>query len=62
MTVFKGRGGMSGHDLDILLCVVTRLEIGKVMDIVSEVDAAAFVTIHPLADAQGGVLKKTSHH
>ena len=62
VTVFKGRGGKSGHDLDILFCVVTRLEIGKVMDIVSEIDAAAFVTIHPLADAQGGVLKKTSHH
>ncbi len=46
----------------ILFCVVTRLEIGKVMDIVSEIDSAAFVTVHALAEAQGGVLKKTSHH
>jgi uncharacterized membrane-anchored protein YitT (DUF2179 family) len=27
VTVFKGRGGMSGADQDILYCVVTRLEI-----------------------------------
>ncbi len=62
VTVFKGRGGKRGHDLEILLCVVTRLEIGKVMDIVEEIDSTAFVTIHPLADAQGGVLKRTSPH
>jgi uncharacterized membrane-anchored protein YitT (DUF2179 family) len=62
VTVFKGRGGKSGHDFDILFCVVTRLEIGKVMDVVSEIDAAAFVTVHPLAEAQGGVLKRKSHH
>jgi uncharacterized membrane-anchored protein YitT (DUF2179 family) len=62
VTVFKGRGGRSGLDLDILFCVVTRLEIGKVMDIVNEIDPGAFITIHPLADAKGGVLKKTGAH
>ena len=34
VTVFKGRGGRSGHDQDILFCVVTRLEIGKIVEIV----------------------------
>jgi uncharacterized membrane-anchored protein YitT (DUF2179 family) len=62
VTVFKGRGGRSGHELEILFCVVTRLEIGKIFDIVSEFDTAAFVTVHPLADASGGVLKRTVHH
>jgi uncharacterized membrane-anchored protein YitT (DUF2179 family) len=62
VTVFKGRGGRSGHELDILLCVVTRLEIGKIFDIVQEIDSAAFVTVHPLAEASGGVLKRTVHH
>jgi uncharacterized membrane-anchored protein YitT (DUF2179 family) len=62
VTVFQGRGGMSGAQRDILFCVVTRLEIGKVMDIVEQIDPAAFVTIHPLADAKGGVLKKTGAH
>ncbi len=62
VTVFKGRGGRSGADLDILYCVVTRLEIGKVLDIAQGIDASAFVTTHPLADAKGGILKKTAHH
>jgi uncharacterized membrane-anchored protein YitT (DUF2179 family) len=62
VTVYKGRRGMTGADQDILFCVVTRLEIGKVMDITQEIDAAAFVVIYPLADAKGGFLKKTSHH
>jgi uncharacterized membrane-anchored protein YitT (DUF2179 family) len=62
VTVYKGRGGMTGADQEILVCVVTRLEIGKVMEIVEVLDAAAFVTVHPLAGARGGVLKKTNHH
>jgi uncharacterized membrane-anchored protein YitT (DUF2179 family) len=62
VTVYKGRGGMSGADQDILYCVVTRLEIGKVMDLAEETDPAAFIVVYPLAEAQGGVLKKIAHH
>lgn len=62
VTVYKGRGGMTGADQDILFCVVTRLEIGKVMDIIAEHDRGAFTTVFPLADAKGGVLKKTAGH
>jgi uncharacterized membrane-anchored protein YitT (DUF2179 family) len=47
---------------DILFCVVTRLEIGKVKSLVREIDAAAFILVHPLADAEGGILKKTALH
>jgi uncharacterized membrane-anchored protein YitT (DUF2179 family) len=62
VTVYKGRGGMTGADQDILFCVVTRLEIGKVMDIAQKFDPSAFIVVHPLADAKGGVLKKTAPH
>jgi uncharacterized membrane-anchored protein YitT (DUF2179 family) len=62
LTVYKGRRGMTGADQDILFCVVTRLEIGKVMEIAQNLDPSAFVVIHPLADVKGGVLKKTAHH
>ena len=62
VTIYKGRGGMSGADQEILLCVVTRLEIGKVINIVHDFDDTAFITIHPLAEVKGGVLKKTVHH
>ena len=59
VTVYKGYGGMSGEEQQILYCVVTRLEIGKVRAIVKGIDAAAFVAYHALANAEGGVVKKT---
>ncbi|MDB6118140.1 MAG: hypothetical protein JWO08_1921 [Verrucomicrobiaceae bacterium] len=59
LTVYKGRGGQSGGDQDILMCVVTRLEIGKVKNIVSKLDRTAFIIVHPLADVSGGVQKKS---
>jgi uncharacterized membrane-anchored protein YitT (DUF2179 family) len=62
VTVYKGRGGMTGADQDILFCVVTRLEIGKVRSIVQEIDDSAFLIVYPLADAKGGVLKRTAIH
>src|SRR5262249_46699746 len=61
VTVYKGYGGLTGAEQEILLCVVTRLEIGKVKAIVRSEDAAAFVVSHALADAEGGVLKRAAH-
>ena len=62
VTVFKGRGGMTGSEQDILLCVVTRLEIGRVKSTTRRIDPNAFVVVQPLADAEGGVLKKLALH
>jgi uncharacterized membrane-anchored protein YitT (DUF2179 family) len=62
VTIYNGRGGMTGNQMQILYCVVTRLEIGRVKNVVNEIDAAAFVVIHPLADAAGGIIKKTALH
>jgi uncharacterized membrane-anchored protein YitT (DUF2179 family) len=61
VTVYKGRGGLSGEDQEILLCVVTRLEIGKVKSIVRKLDASAFVTTHALSDVEGGMVKRPRH-
>jgi uncharacterized membrane-anchored protein YitT (DUF2179 family) len=62
VTVYRGYGGMSGVEQDILFCVVTRLEIGRVKDIVRELDASAFVVSHALADVSGGVVKRAALH
>ena len=62
VTVYKATGGKSGEDREILYCVVTRLEIGKVRAIVRELDAAAFVVFHPLAGAEGGMVKIRGFH
>jgi uncharacterized membrane-anchored protein YitT (DUF2179 family) len=61
VTVYKGRGGLSGDDIDILFCVVTRLEIGKVKTIVRQLDQSAFVTTHALGDVDGGMVKRVRH-
>ena len=62
VTVYKGYGGMSGAEQNILYCVVTRLEIGKVKSIVREIDENAFVVYHALAGAEGGVVKTRGFH
>lgn len=62
VTVYKGQGGLSGAEQNILMCVVTRLEIGRVKTLVKEIDDRAFILIHPLSDAQGGVFKRAALH
>jgi uncharacterized membrane-anchored protein YitT (DUF2179 family) len=62
MTVLRGRGGMSDADQDVLYCVVTRLEIGRVKAVVRALDRSAFIIIHSLNDAEGGVVRKSGIH
>jgi uncharacterized membrane-anchored protein YitT (DUF2179 family) len=62
VTVYKGSGGLTGAEQEILYCVVTRLEIGKIKAIVRAVDEHAFIVSHVLADAEGGVVKRAALH
>ena len=62
VTIYKGRGGLSDTEQDILYCVVTRLEIGSVKTTVGGIDETAFVVTHPLADVEGGITKKPALH
>jgi uncharacterized membrane-anchored protein YitT (DUF2179 family) len=62
VTVYKGRGGLSYEDQEILYCVVTRLEIGKIKAIVQSLDRNAFVTSHPLSGVDGGMVKRAALH
>jgi uncharacterized membrane-anchored protein YitT (DUF2179 family) len=62
VTVYKGQGGLSNADQEILYCVVTRLEIGKIKTIARGIDNNAFIVSHPLSDVEGGVVKKTALH
>lgn len=58
VTIYKGRGGLSDTEQDILFCVVTRPEIGRIKTAAYEIDAGAFIVIHSLADAEGGVVRR----
>jgi uncharacterized membrane-anchored protein YitT (DUF2179 family) len=67
VTVYKGHGGMgsrgsSDSDQEILYCVVTRLEIGSIKNVVRETDSTAFITTHSLSDVEGGLIKRTALH
>ncbi|MGZ8842410.1 MAG: YitT family protein [Pyrinomonadaceae bacterium] len=62
VTIYKGRGGFTEADHDILFCVVTRLEIGKVRKLVEEIDRSAFFVVHPISDASGGIIKRRLIH
>lgn len=67
VTVFIGHGGMGtsgvvNSDQAILYCVVTRLEIGRIKNLVAEIDPHAFVTTHALSDVQGGLIKRPALH
>ena len=62
VTVYRGYGGLTGAEQQILYCVVTRLEIGKIKAIVHALDEHAFIVSHVLADAEGGVVKRAALH
>ena len=60
VTIYKGEGGLDRQEQNILFCVVTRLEIGRIKNAAHQIDPGAFIVVHPLAHAQGGVIKKLS--
>lgn len=62
VTVYRGYGGISGADQHILYCVVTRLEIGRVKSLARSIDSKSFVVIQPLADVEGGNVKRSELH
>ena len=58
VTTLKGQGGKSNEEIDILYCVVTRLEISRIKNIVAELDEQAFVVIAHVSDVAGGIVRK----
>lgn len=62
VTVYQGRGGLTDAELDNLFCVVTRLELYRLKSLIEELDANAFVVIHPISDVSGGVVKRRALH
>ena len=62
VTLLHGAGGYTGDSKEVLYCVVTRLEVDKLKEIVLEKDENAFVTINAVHDIIGGRFKKKSIH
>ena len=62
VTLLHGAGGYTGESKEVLYCVVTRLEVDKLKEIVLEKDENAFVTINAVHDIIGGGFKKKAIH
>ena len=67
ITVYKGeRGYLPGsfdikNDCEIIVTIVTRLEINQIQDSIMEIDPKAFVYIQSIKEATGGILKAKGH-
>ena len=57
-----GKKGQSLPDRDVLFCVVTRLEVSKLVLEVEKIDPTAFVIQYPIRDTKGGMIKKRPLH
>jgi len=57
-----GNQGQSLPDRDILFCVVTRLEVSKLILEIEKIDPTAFVIQYPIKDTKGGMIKKRPLH
>jgi uncharacterized membrane-anchored protein YitT (DUF2179 family) len=62
VTVFRGQGGLTEVEQKVLFCVLTRLELPKVKQIVAGIDESAFIAIHHVTDVEGGVIRKRMVH
>ncbi|OIN59245.1 YitT family protein [Arsenicibacter rosenii] len=67
VTVFKGekgygKRGFRENDINIIYAVVTRLELHRLRERISEIDAKAFIVNHSIDDAKGGMVKSRPLH
>ncbi len=54
VTYLKGIGAYSGKEKNIIYCVISRLELAKLKQIIKEIDPRAFIAIVDVHEAYGG--------
>ena len=67
VTIYQGKGGFGKESdslkhFDIVYTVVTRLEIARLKNEISEIDPFAFIIMNSIKDTQGGMIKKRALH
>lgn len=62
VTIFKGKGGYTDEEKQILFCVVTRLEVPAIKAVAQNIDPNAFIMVQTLNEASGGMFKRGSVH
>jgi uncharacterized membrane-anchored protein YitT (DUF2179 family) len=58
VTYLKGVGGYSGQEKDIIYCVISRLELPKMIEITKEIDPRAFISVVDVHETYGGRRRK----
>lgn len=58
VTYIKAKGGYSGQEKKIIFCVINRLEIAKLKQLVKTLDESAFITIENVHEVDGGRVKQ----
>jgi uncharacterized membrane-anchored protein YitT (DUF2179 family) len=57
-----GKTGVNFNENKILFCVVTRLEVTRLLLEIDKIDEEAFVVQHSIKDTKGGMIKKRPLH
>jgi uncharacterized membrane-anchored protein YitT (DUF2179 family) len=57
-TIYSGKRGLTKEETEIVYTLVTRLELAKLHTEIDKVDKNAFVVMHSIKDARGGMIKK----
>ncbi len=57
-TVYSGKRGQTLEKTEIIYTLVTRLELAKLHTEIDKIDKNAFVVMHSIKDAKGGMIKK----
>ncbi len=57
VTFLKGEGGYTNEEKNIIYCILTSREIGKIKEIVERIDPNAFFTINDVVEVKGSGFK-----
>jgi uncharacterized membrane-anchored protein YitT (DUF2179 family) len=57
-TIYSGKRGQTLEETEIVYTLVTRLELVKLHTEIEKVDKDAFIVMHSIKDAKGGMIKK----
>ena len=58
VTYLQGIGGYTGQDKDLIYCVISRLELPKMIEIIHEIDPKAFVSVVDVHEVYGGRFRR----
>lgn len=58
ITYIEGKGGYSGADKKIIYCVISRLEVTKLKELIQSIDPTAFLAIETVHEVEGVRIKE----